>query len=342
MNTADPTGETTVAETVSSATRNTRTRKGIPHLFRPVFIVGNERSGTTLMATLLDRHSRIAATPETHVFYPCNEFIWKQHYANPESLVRAILDTERARDLGLTVTDVHCHSISGTKAYEDAVEAILKAYAERCGKPRVAEKSPFHVFHVRRILKAYPHARILCMVRDGRDAVLSLIKARWAHNDTRLHATRWRQIARITLALERAYPERFMRVHFEQLLQNPEEELERVTEFIGEVFEPSMLVEAASAKTVPAWELEWKGKALEQLDPSRVFAWRDAVNADERRLLNLAMGDALTALGYADTNCNDCPTGAWIKHHTLNWVYRTAYASPLHMPLRAVKRVLGR
>ena len=34
--------------------------------FAPVFVVGYPRSGTTLLATLLGRHSELAATPESH------------------------------------------------------------------------------------------------------------------------------------------------------------------------------------------------------------------------------------------------------------------------------------
>ncbi len=53
------------------ATRTPRRCNGSPNdKFNPIFIVGHPRSGTTLLATILNRHSEVAVPPELSFFLP--------------------------------------------------------------------------------------------------------------------------------------------------------------------------------------------------------------------------------------------------------------------------------
>src|SRR6185295_11687317 len=61
---------------------------------------------------------------------------------------------------------------------EDFLERFMANYAKRLGKPRWAEKTPANVAHVARILRHWPRARILHIVRDPRDIYASLVEAK--------------------------------------------------------------------------------------------------------------------------------------------------------------------
>ena len=100
---------------------------------------------------------------------------------------------------------------------------------------------------------------------------------------------------------------RFTIVRFEDLLQHPEEELSRLLRFTGEEFEQRQLDPAVSTGTVPTWEKEWKGKAHEGIDRSRMEAWKNQASKKDLWKMNYIMGPMLRSYGYRDTELTGCP-----------------------------------
>lgn len=141
---------------------------GVSLVKDPIFIMGPGRSGTTLVRSMLSAHSRIAITPETHfmqwvdqredVRTAPNNFasFWSKYTA----WVRfADLGVDAGRCLELI-------DLQGERNFENIFRAVLAAYMERTGKPRVGEKSPSHVRYIGTLLNWFPEARILVMLRD--------------------------------------------------------------------------------------------------------------------------------------------------------------------------------
>src|SRR4051812_23700973 len=58
--------------------------------FEPILIVGHPRSGTTLLATILNRHSQVAIPPETSFFLPV--YRHRRHAAAREGTHEALLE----------------------------------------------------------------------------------------------------------------------------------------------------------------------------------------------------------------------------------------------------------
>src|SRR5579885_528706 len=145
----------------------------------PFFIVGCPRSGTTLLATLLDRHSRICVPPETHFFY--FERDWELF-----SKGDPVSDLDAYRKINPRINDLRFDNekISrllgggspGPKAF---FEALMADYTERAGKKRWGEKTPDHLLKLDSILGHFPEAKIILITRDGRDVVDSLRRMPW-------------------------------------------------------------------------------------------------------------------------------------------------------------------
>src|SRR3546814_17783449 len=57
--------------------------------------------------------------------------------------------------------------------YRDFVDAIFRCYADAQGKPRWGDKTPFYTPDIDIIRRVFPDAKIVHLVRDGRDVVLS-------------------------------------------------------------------------------------------------------------------------------------------------------------------------
>lgn len=313
--------------------------------FAPVFIVGFPRSGTTLLATLLGRHSQFAATPETHFldqvvprFSRASMFPPQVHAA----WIGHALACIRFQDLELAPTLL----LDRFRAYPADVRNLLRAslelYAENFGKPRVVEKTPAHLEHVGRILRWYPHARVVYIVRDGRDACMSMLRAPWTHNNLRRHARDWTYQTRLGHRAMRRYPGRILQVRFESLVQKPETVLGEICAFLDAPFETTMLdPETPSSSVTPEWELSWKRNAEAIIDPARVGVWREAP-VEQRWLMNSMMGRWLRRLGYSDTALTGCPPATRVRHAVLNRLFRMLYHPALRPMMVGGKRLLHR
>lgn len=262
-----------------------------------------------MLAAMIDRHSKVAVPPETHLFIGLPQKLRELHARpDPAQRVAWVLQNERLRDLHLTPGQVIDRLPPGDMSLAAISVAVLKAYASGVGKERSCGKTPSHLFYTPTLLDWFPDARIVCVVRDGRDVVQSLNKTPWAKDDgNRKNATKWWVAARACDTFEARYPDRFMRVHFEALVREPEEQLRRVNVFMGLDFEPGQLDTHKETHVVPKWESEWKSKANERPDPSRAGAWKRELLPEAVWELNAWMSPYLAKFGYEDTELDRCP-----------------------------------
>ena len=265
----------------------------------PFFIVGHERSGTTLAAAMFDRHSRVAVPPETHFFTDLCPPNRAHETADPIFMVNHLSRGCRMRDLGLNGPELLDRLARVRPTWANLFLQALKLYAEPRGKELTGEKTPNHWRHVPELLELFPNSRLIWVVRDGRDTVLSLMKAPWKrHSNVVLHALSWRRCAERMLALESRFSDRILRLRFEDLVTTPQAEIGRACEFIGVDFESRQLDPAAETGVVPAWELPWKGRVLAPPDPSRIGVASREMTEESMEILNLVMGPSLNSLGY--------------------------------------------
>lgn len=309
--------------------------------FNPIFIVGAERSGTTLLAGLFDRHSRVAVPPETHFLYGVTPKIERQfRNRSHDELVDFLFSKERIQDMGLDRSRVLDRFRHYPPELSKVHRAALEEYAVLQNKTIIAEKSPHHLLYVPRILQWFPTAKVICIVRDGRDAVLSLLNVPWAHNNIWIHSVTWRRLFITGRRYQRRYPGRFTVVRFEDLLEDPERQLTRLLDFVGLHFEARQLDPSVRTGVVPEWEEQWKGKASQALDPSRIAAWKHTASQQQVWQMNAAMGNSLRDANYADPRLENCPMRTRLRLTMLAALYRIGYHPNVHPLGKFVKKIL--
>lgn len=278
--------------------------------FAPIFVVGCQRSGTTALAVMLDRHSRIAMLPETQFF---NKFIHKDRAAGGEMSHRAM--AERAlvcpfiEETHLSLEELLAVFETYEPTYPNLFRSLMEAYQIHHGKVRAAEKTCNHLFHISELLRLYPQSKFICIVRDGRDVCRSIRNVPWgAHATWESLCRQWKGFAREGMRLQRKLsPKIFTIVRYEDLMREPERELRRLCEFIGEEFEPAQLEEGTGTDVIPVYEQAWKGKARKKPDAQRVEAWRRNETPLQIAQWNFYMGRTLRACGYPDTRVEGVP-----------------------------------
>lgn len=292
----------------------------------PVFVVGHPRSGTSLLAAMLDRHPEVAVPPETHFFFLQLESgsgddrdphgaLWRKLPVALRQLPGAERAEHRFREAPATARSLF--------------DVLLGSYAEDQGARRWAEKSPWHLRCVPHMLEMYPEARIVGIVRDGRDVVESCVRAPFHRRGALWYAATWRFAARLLLEYARRYPTQFLYVRFEDLVRDPEATLKGVDRFAGLDFEPCQLDPVVETGSVVVGKEPWKEGVNAPLDSSRAFAWQSRIDADRNDLYTAIMGRELRAFGYPDAGPRAAPWAVRRLHDVVARAYRLACAAVL-------------
>jgi hypothetical protein len=306
--------------------------------FAPIFIVGCPRSGTTLLTVLMDRHDRIAMTPETHFIPDLPPDRYMRRGVDHGAIVDYFLDYSYLWDMKLDRARVLQRFRGDAPTFANFFRRALEEYASGRGKVRVGEKSPEHLGAIPTLVAWYPRARILWLVRDGRDAVQAMMRAPQFHKDRRRSCHLWRSTVLEGLNYQRLYPENVLRVDFKELVRRPREELGHICRFVGEEFQERQLdVQVASSVVLPK-ESVLKGRALQALDHSKIGEYHRQASVPEIWLMDSVMGRCLRRLGYPPAEVPPCPWPTRLGHWLKNLPLFVLYHPPVYRTLKEARK----
>ena len=279
------------------------------------FVVGMNRSGTTLLRMMLDAHPELTIPPETH-FVPDLIKLEREGAATPESMLKVIVSQREWGDFGLTEDELltRFREIRPLNA-GDAIRSFFEAYAERVGKPRWGDKTPRYVIRTRLIEDALPEAHFVHVIRDGRDVALS-VRDRTVKDFTfERVAQRWKD--KVSKARRDApLLKHYMELRYEDLVGDPEASLRAICEFVDLGFDAAMLdyhrrsedrlremareLPEQGGKTRLSVERRMATHAMTTKPPSadRVSRWRKQMDESDRVAFEREAGDLLAELGY--------------------------------------------
>jgi len=268
----------------------------------PVFIVGIPRSGTTLLAAMLAAHKRLSCGPETRFFrllaktHPHELFkSWPDHAVN--FLFNITLVKSVPEHYGLTKDQLNSYLLNRETSIPVILSSLTEQYMKREGKDRWVEKSPEHILFVDDIRKYFPQSPIIRILRDPRDTVLSMIKTPWAPHDFVAALFYWRNFDEKSSHFFQS-DDKCYTLFYEDLVHSPETEIKKLCEFIGEEYQPQMLITQHSAANVATKDEPWKRLVFHDLDSSRASVWKREFKDGQNRIAEALIGDRITAYGY--------------------------------------------
>lgn len=268
----------------------------------PVIIFGSARSGTSLLSRIVGSHPNIGVPFESHLynrFYP-----WLKYYGDLEKeknrnrLIHDLLDTDVMAlwDIKPEFDDIIKHL--KVNSFHGVVDALMNAWLEKCGKQRWGEKTPWHMFYWHEIMKGFPNAKYIFIVRDGRDASMSWQKARFGPKHIYPLAKRWKKFHDEYEKFKQVVnPDYLYELRYEDLLDRPEEIAREICAFIDEEYSDEML---AFYKTTTSYKTD-KGNDTNLTQPlmkSNKDKWKQALSQDEKRMFEAVAGDELERYGY--------------------------------------------
>ena len=280
-----------------------------------VFVVGMNRSGTTLLRMMLDAHPQLTIPPETH-FVPALIKAVREPGATPEDALAAMKSAREWGDFGFSDEEMLSRLRALPKLKPGpAVRTFYEAYMEQQGKPRWGEKTPTYVQKMKLIQRALPEARFVHVIRDGRDVAMSVLDRTVRDLTAADVARRWKK--KIRKAREDAPSIRhYMEVRYEDLILNTEKVLREVAEFSDLPWDDAMLryyERSPERLKEMARPLPGNGRAKELSverrmkthemttkppSPDRVARWRTQMSPEQRAEFEAEAGDLLDELGY--------------------------------------------
>jgi hypothetical protein len=272
---------------------------------RPLFVVGYPRSGTTMLRLMLHSHPRLAIPYETSFLLAAyrhrRQFSNLTDPANHRRLADFIVSRQEGKFdlLGLERSSTRERILAAPPTLGSALAAVYSAYAERHGKPRWGDKRPSYVRWLGVLLRLFPDAQIINIVRDGRDCMASLLDVPWYSKDIYYWVAQWTAAVDIAARAQQRLPAgTFCQLRYEDLVTSPEPQLRRLCDFLGETYDPAMSEPNRLAESLVPPSKIWHGRTRSPVTTDRIGAWAKRLEPWQVEVCEAAMGERLRALGY--------------------------------------------
>ena len=305
-------GALTTCSATSSAEGDVapRTTRETARRPRILLIVGVQRSGTTLLRSILNTHPQISIGYEC-AFYrrlydtyaagvPCDERI--------DVFVDDLFAVKRFEHWGLDrdcVTRTLRSAGLPVLSYADAVRRIVFLFHET-NKPEAlyaGVKNPHGIYHLDFILDLFPDVRILHIIRDPRGILASEKKKRLKRRRYNTDLTIWTVSQRFKrmIASHRRWLDhpQYMSIMYSELVGKTQTVMEDVLNFLGcdtsdylAYFDP----DAPRADHIPESELWQHSLSAKATDASRINAFEHELTPFERRSIEALCGSEMAAL----------------------------------------------
>lgn len=258
--------------------------------FTKVFITGVQRSGTTLLATLLTNHPQIYVSPKVKsyrwltLFNSYERLLLRHPNVDQQTVLKHFFkkDTELfSGQLEEQPTGSAINLLNG------AIDTFLKEKNKRIW----LEKAPHMEFYSRDLFYYYPNAKIIHLIRDVRAVAASRYHRK--SNDIRAAAQEWMQSCSIAMAHQQLIGEdNIIIILYEDLLRKPEQTMTRIMSFLGEEYHTDLL-------SLQGEELQAADSYVKNsLDDSRTNSWQNELTDKQIKQVESVAGQILCKFGY--------------------------------------------
>lgn len=198
--------------------------------------------------------------------------------------------------------------------YASLCACVVSAYARSQGRtPGIwGDKNNFHISRIGDLLRLFPAARFLHIVRDGRDVACSYRNVMEKGSDSpyapRL-ATSMTEIARewssnvgvAERALSILPPGQHATVTYENLTGHPDSTLEKICAWLELPFDPQMLDFHSINKAYqlePSSTMDWKARTMKPVSKDTVGQYTTVLSGAEVEEFERVAGSVLLSIGY--------------------------------------------
>jgi hypothetical protein len=254
---------------------------------RICFIVGCARSGTSILGELIASHPNVRYIFEAHP-------IW---------------------ELGGTGVN-ESHRLTAEHVVPGVREQIRSWFQNQANEPYLlVEKNPRNILRVPYIKEIFPEAKIIHIVRDGRDVACSMVPgcggSEWLHLkppswkeyfDSDSGAIRcakaWEEI--LEIGLRDLQDHSHLQIRYEDLLRSPVSLSGEILTYLGLQQHPSVIdfCVRITDTTKDSYQAKVQDQWFRDDHHSRIGRWRENLTPSEQQTIQRMLGSLLSRLGY--------------------------------------------
>jgi len=282
----------------------------------PIFIIGNPRSGTTLLRLTLNSHPLICIPPESHFFLwlEKNFHSWTQKDGLKEYL-HALFDCTKFETWNIDYEKLKEFLFENNPQNYSQLNALVYMFYGNSNHSKNiywGDKNKLWKEKLHLILRYYPKGRIIHIHRDGRDVACSYrelnmksIKSKYAPklpNDIEHIALKWKEnIANIN-EFEKSIPKnQLIRISYEELVNDQQSVAKRICEFLQLKLPENKMCHLSDDEKFndePKDFLQWKSKIMKPIDKKNIGKFKEILSNREIEIFNQICKSELKYLNY--------------------------------------------
>lgn len=280
---------------------------------------------------MLHAHPRLSMPPETRFLIPLYgkraTFGDLGDPDNRRAVARFITQGNGTKfaDLGLDATVVEQRIVDGAPTIGAAAATVFSSFAQAHGKVRWGEKRPAYWSDMDVVLRLFPDAQILHLIRDPRACVSSMKQLPWWISGFDGAVVNWllamERIPRDTRALG---ADSYHELYYEELVSDPRTVLAQLCRFLGEDFDEAMLYHDRAAQQIVPTRKSWHRLTAQPVNTSRTEAWRSGLSPAEVGLIEVVCRRRMAAHGYEASDAGVRPPAAILASFARAYVRRRA------------------
>ncbi|MBB5074995.1 hypothetical protein HNR40_000441 [Nonomuraea endophytica] len=254
---------------------------------------------------MLHSHPRIAVPPETRFLVPAyyrRRIFGDLRVASARQALAQWIATDKNtkfRELKIDKDEYVQESADGPGSLGSVIGTAFRMYADRFGKARWGDKRPSYVKQVDLLLRLFPDAQFVHLIRDGRDCVSSLKEMPWYTLDSFHAVSTWAEAMDAGAKLRKSMPEdSYYELRYEDLTEDPTTEMKKLCHFLEEDFDQAMLSPREAAQVAVPVHKVWHSNTHGEVTKSRVGSWSTRLEDWEIALCEQVLGERLEAMGY--------------------------------------------
>jgi len=221
----------------------------------PIFVVGYSRSGTKFVCNLIERGSggQIEHLGELHFFGRLAAEIHEKVSSSDVARIIRLLAEQYARRVACPYDSVesivalfgNLEETTRLDSRLDVYRHFIEVVRRDRGVENLCDGTPRNAYYIEEILESFPDARIIYMIRDPRDSILSQkskpaqVRARGDGREATRLALNYNPVlmakfwaSSIGEFQKHEADRRIFPVHYEKLLAEPESTLRKLSDFV--------------------------------------------------------------------------------------------------------------
>ncbi len=312
------------------------------------FVLGKERSGTTLLQLMLNAHANIIAPPESR-FIILLYFRYGKTKQWTEKIITSLCNDLFREGLfrefwGINKQDLQSILIAAKDSltYPLLCKIIFRLSSPDKKDVRIFfDKNPLYYYFLPELNRIFPEAKYIHLVRDYRANLVSHKKVFTVKKGTDI-AFRWMKVNMLVEEEKKLSSKSFFTLTYENLISNPTQNLENVCRFLNLPFDQNMVQNHQSGMYSKFNSNKKEGflkvhrNVFTPINPSLIDSWKEKIPTEELLNVEAAVGKyAETMYGYKTLNpqnvLNIRPRGYFmmnLKYMIIKGLYHNALANP--------------